>query len=72
MIDRQDIYFYIGLGVLCVMVVAAVIFFVKPTITPELPKISEPTMAGPDSEVIIPDIPFKQSSCYSFFPGPGS
>lgn len=42
MIDRQTVYYYIGLAVLCVMVVATVVFFVKPRIEEKPPPISKP------------------------------
>ncbi len=41
MIDRQTMYYYVGLTVLCIMVVVSVVFYVKPRLETKLPPISK-------------------------------
>ncbi len=41
MIDRQTTYYYIGLAVLCTIVVVGVVFFLKPRMETKLPAVSQ-------------------------------
>jgi hypothetical protein len=40
--DRQTVYYYVGLAVLCLMVVVAVVYYVKPHLETPLPSIPQP------------------------------
>lgn len=42
MIDRQSVYFFVGLAILCIIAVGTVSYFLKPALVTELPPISKP------------------------------
>ncbi|MCU0615422.1 MAG: hypothetical protein MUD09_10165 [Desulfobacterales bacterium] len=41
MIDRQSVYYYVGLAVLCIVVVGTVGYFLKPLLVTDLPPITK-------------------------------
>lgn len=55
MIDRQTVYYYIGLVILCVVVVATVVFIVKPSITDKLDPVAQPKREAYDPTTIKKD-----------------
>lgn len=56
MIDRQTVYYYIGLAVLCIMVVATVVLYVKPRIEEKPPPISQPPSSAQSGRLQKRDI----------------